>query len=470
LVPSIQEPALLIRGVTALTGDAALGDLREADILVRGTRIAALGAVEAAPDAEVIEAAGMIAIPGFVDSHRHTWQCLLRNTAADWTLGQYFAGVRGVMGGRFTPEDMHIANLCGALECLDAGITTLVDWSHNNNSPAHADAAIAGLREAGIRAVFAYGNANAEWIPVSDRPTDFADLQRVRRRWFTDDDGLLTLAFAARGPQYATEDITRQDFKTAHELGLRITVHAGSGLWGYRQPVRTLHRLGLLYPGTTYVHCCTLLDEELRLIADSAGHASLSPEVELNMGHGWPAALRCLSAGLRPSLSIDVTTSIGGDMFTAMRMVMAAARAEAHRPALEQRRMLDKMPISARDVLGLATQAGAAAAGLDGQTGTLTPGKQADIVLIGTGSLNMFPVNNPVGAVVEAAHVGNVDTVMVAGRIVKRHGQLVGVDLPALRRRMEHARDALFARAGVPADGTWQPVPHSGGTERVALR
>jgi cytosine/adenosine deaminase-related metal-dependent hydrolase len=462
---------LLIRGVTAVTLDPALGDLRGADILVRDGRIAAIGPALAAPDgAELIDAAEMIAIPGFVDTHRHTWQCLMRNAAADWTLGQYFAGVRGVMGGLYTAEDMYVANLCGALECLDAGITTLYDWSHNNNSPDHADAAVEALRDAGLRAVFGYGNANHEWIPVSDLPTDFGDLARVRRRWFNGEDGLLTMAFAARGPQYATEAATAEDFARARDLGLRVTVHAGSGLWGFRRPVETLRRLGLLLPGTTYVHCCTLSDEELRMVADSGGNTSLAPEVELNMGHGWPATLRSLAAGVRPSLSIDVTTSIGGDMFTAMRVVMAAARAEAHEPALAGRRILDRMPVSARDVLGFATIDGARAAGLDRRIGTLTPGKEADIVLLSTDSFNMFPVNNAVGAVVEAAHVGNVDTVLVRGRAVKRGGRLLGVDLRGLRRRMEAARDGLFARAGVPADGTWLPVPHTGGTERAALR
>jgi 5-methylthioadenosine/S-adenosylhomocysteine deaminase len=461
----------LIRGVTAVTMDPMLGDLRGADILVCDGRIARIGPDLDAPEGvEVLDADGMIAIPGFVDTHRHTWQCLMRNAAADWTLGQYFAGVRGVMGGLFTAEDMYVANLCGALECLDAGITTLYDWSHNNNTPEHADAAIEALRDAGIRAVYGYGNANHEWIPVSDLPTDFADLARVRRRWFSGEDGLLTLAFAARGPQYTTEGITAEDFRAARDLDLRVTVHAGSGLWGFRRPVETLHRLGLTLPGTTYVHCCTLSHAELRMIADSGGGTSLAPEVELNMGHGWPAALRSLAAGVRPSLSIDVTTSIGGDMFTAMRVVMAAARAEAHRPALEERRILEKMPVSARDVLGFATIDGARTAGLGHRTGTLTPGKDADIVLLSTDSFNMFPVNNAVGAVVEAAHVGNVDTVLVRGRVVKRHGRLLGVDMRGLRRRMEAARDGLFARAGVPADGTWLPAAHTGGTEPAALR
>ena len=264
-------------------------------------------------------AEGMIALPGFVDSHRHTWQSLLRATAVDWTLAQYFAGIRGVMGRLYTPDDMYVANLLGALEALDAGITTLYDWSHNNNTPDHADEAVRGLRDAGIRGVYGYGNANDEWIPPSTLPTNFADIERVRRTHFAANDQLLTMAFAARGPQFTTLDITEDEFRRARDLDLRITVHVGDGVWGTNQPVMQLAGRGLLGSDVTYVHCNTLADEEFRLIGESGGTASISPEVELQMGHGWLATMKLLAAGVRPSLSIDIVTSIAGDMFGAMR-------------------------------------------------------------------------------------------------------------------------------------------------------
>src|SRR5690606_5018523 len=169
---------------------------------------------------ETVEGPGMIAILGFVDARRHAWQSLLRSAGADWTLAQYFSGVRGVMGELYTPDDMYLANLLGALEALDAGITTLYDWSHNNNSHDHSDAAVGGLKDAGLRAVFGYGNANREWFPVSDRRTDFDDVRRVRETHFASDDGLVTMAFAARGPQFTPIEVTEEDFRKARALGL----------------------------------------------------------------------------------------------------------------------------------------------------------------------------------------------------------------------------------------------------------
>ena len=455
----------LIRNATVVSMDQTVGYLTDADILIEHGRIVAIRPGIEAADADEIDARGKIAIPGFVDTHRHTWQCLLRNVAADWSLPQYFAGVRGVMGGLYTPDDMRVANRLGALEALNAGITTLYDWSHNNNSPDHADAAVDGLREAGIRAVFGYGNANREWFPPSDLPTDLADVARLRRGALHSDDALVTLALAVRGPQYTTLDLTEQEFRAARDLGIRITMHVGDGLWGMGRPVGQLHARGLLAADTTYVHCNTLADDENRLIADTGGTASIAPEVELNMGHGNLATMALLRHGCRPGISIDVCCSVGGEMFTQMRMLMAATRGAVHAEAMAQHRFVDPLPVSTRDILDFATLQGARTCGLERITGSLTPGKQADIVLLDAEALNMFPINNPVGAVVNDAHVGNVDTVLVAGRVVKRHGALVGVDMAGLRRQTEAAVSALFARAGAPRDGSWLPPLYVAGAD-----
>jgi cytosine/adenosine deaminase-related metal-dependent hydrolase len=455
----------VIRNAIVLTMDPAIGEFRDADILIDGPKIAAVRPNLGPVDAHEIDGRGMIVIPGFVDTHRHTWQCLLRNSATDWSLAQYFGGVRGVMGELYTPEDMYVANYIGALEALDGGVTTMVDWSHNNNSPEHADGAVKGLMHSGIRGVYAYGNANKEWFPISSLPSNFDDVARVRKQYFSSDDGLVTMAFAARGPQFATMDVTEQDFRKARELDLPITVHAGDGLWGLNNPIDQLNEKGLLGPRTTYVHCCTLSDHEYKLIADTGGSASLAAEVELNMGHGNPATLHFLKYGLRPSISIDVCTSVGGDMFAQLRILMAATRGVVNAKALEERKLLDPVPLTARDMLDFATLSGARAANLDHKVGSITPGKDADLVLLDTDQLNMFPVNNPVNVVVGDAHPGNVDTVFVRGRAVKRHGKLVDVDVKALRNRMERAVDGLFARAGVPREENWLPKPYTGGTD-----
>jgi 5-methylthioadenosine/S-adenosylhomocysteine deaminase len=455
----------LISGATILTLERELGDLRSGDILIEGSKIVQVAPSIKADEAEIIAAEGMIALPGFVDSHRHTWQSLLRATAVDWTLAQYFAGVRGVMGRLYAPSDMYIANHLGALEALDSGITTLYDWSHNNNTPAHADEAIRGLKDAGLRAVFGYGNANDEWIPPSTISTNFADIERVRRTYFSSDDQLMTMAFAARGPQFTSLDITADEFRRARDLGLRITVHVGDGVWGTTRPIRQLANRNLLGDDITYVHCNTLTDEDFDLIGESKATASISPEVELQMGHGFLATLKLLRVGVRPSISIDIVTSIGGDMFGAMRTLLAGTRAVVNDEALRQRRIVDRLPLSSRDVLEFATIQGARACGLEARIGSLTPGKQADIVLIDTNSLNLIPMNNPYSAIVESAHVGNVDTVLVAGEVLKRHKRLIDVDLRKLRERADSARDQLFHRANVPSDGSWLPLPFSQGAD-----
>jgi cytosine/adenosine deaminase-related metal-dependent hydrolase len=450
----------LIHNATIISVDPKVGDLHRGDILIDGTKIAAIAPTIAAGDAEIVDGTNKIAIPGFCDSHRHTWESLLRGAGADWTLAQYFTAVRKVMGGLYTPEDNYVGNLLGALEALDAGITTLYDWSHNNNSPEHSDASILGLKDSGIRAVFGYGNSNAEWLPISKLPTNYADIRRVRSKYFSSGDQLVTMALAPRGAQYTTMDITEADFKIARELGLRITVHAGDGLWGMNNDLGLMNQRGLLGPDITYVHCNTLNDEEYRIMGATGGTASISPELEMHMGHGLPPALKLMAAGVRPSISIDVVTTVPGDMFSAMRALIAGTRLIVNIKALEERKIVDPLPLTSRDVLEFATLQGARAAGLDHKTGTLTPGKEADIVLVSTDSLNLIPVNNPVGTVVEMAHAGNVDTIFVAGQVKKRNGKLIGVDFPGLRKRVEAARDGLFGRANIPTDGSWLVRPY----------
>jgi cytosine/adenosine deaminase-related metal-dependent hydrolase len=450
----------LIRNATVITVDPAIGDLHRGDILIEGSRIAAVAPDIKADGAEVIDAANKIAVPGFIDTHRHTWESLLRAAGPDWSLGQYFTGVRVVMGGLYTPEDNYIANLLGAYEALDGGMTTLYDWSHNNNSPAHADAVIQGLKDSGIRAVFGYGNANAEWFPPNEIPTNTADIRRVRRDILPSDDGLVTMAMAIRGPQFTTLDITEEDIRTARDIGVRITIHVGDGLWGLSKPLVQMNGRKLLGDDMTYVHCNTIGDEEFKLIADTGGTTSIAPELEMQMGHGLPPALRMLAVGIRPSISSDVVTTVPADMFGAMRALLAGTRLMVHMKALEEKRMVEPLPLSSRDALEFATLQGAKACGLDHKIGSLTPGKEADIVLIDTNAMSLIPVNNPVSAVVEFSHIGNIDSVFVAGEAKKRNGKLVGVDFPAFRAKVDAARDALFERAGAPTDGSWVVKPY----------
>jgi cytosine/adenosine deaminase-related metal-dependent hydrolase len=435
----------LIKGGQVLTMDRDIGDLPTGDVLITDGRIAAVQP-EISADAEVIDATGMIVIPGFVDTHRHTWEAAIRGCAPNATLDDYFVEVLDTFAPLYRPEDVYAANLAGALECLNAGITTLVDWSHINNTPDHPDAAIKALQETGIRAQYAYGSANtslADYWFDSRIAIPGDDVRRVRDTYFSSDDGLLTMALATRGTGFCADEVVRSEWTLARELGIPITVHVAMGrVAGRFGMINQLHELGLLGPDTTYIHCCYVSDEEWRLLADSGGTVSIAPQVEVQMGHGWPPVMKSIEHGLRPSLSIDVVTTVPGDMFTQIRSAFGSERARVNGLCWQADVDIPETMLTARDMLEMATINGAHVAGLEDRTGSLTPGKRADVVLLDATALNMTPVIDPVAAVTLCADVSNVDTVIVDGVLRKRGGKLLA-DVAAARTGVEAARDYL---------------------------
>jgi cytosine/adenosine deaminase-related metal-dependent hydrolase len=439
---------LLLRGGHVLTVDRELGDLASGDVLIEGDTIAAVGPnLEA--DAEVLDVSGQIVIPGFIDTHRHTWEAAIRGCAPNATLDDYFVEILDTFAPLYRPEDVYASNLAGALECVNAGITTLVDWSHINNTPEHPDAAIRGLQEAGIRAQYAYGSANTSlsdyWFESKiSIPAD--DVRRVRETYFSSDGGLLTMALATRGTGFCIDDVVRAEWGLARELGIPITVHVAMGrLAGRFGMIKALERLNLLGPDTTYIHCCYFSDEEWRLVADSGGTISIAPQIEAQMGHGWPPVNKALEYGLRPSLSIDVVTTAPGDMFTQIRAAFGCERARVNEVAWAANTEVPDTMLTARQMLEMATINGAHVAGLEARTGSLTPGKKADVVVIDGGSLNVAPVIDPVAAVTLCADTSNVDTVIIDGQVRKRGGKLLA-DVAAARRQVEASRDYLLSR------------------------
>jgi cytosine/adenosine deaminase-related metal-dependent hydrolase len=460
----MSKQRVLLRQGTVITMDDGIGDFATADVLVNGKVIEAVAPDLGDVDAEIVDARGMIVMPGMVDTHRHTWQAALRGIAADWTLGQYMTGLHLGLSGLFRPEDTYAGNLLGAVEALDSGITTLLDWSHNVNTPQHSDAAVQGLFDSGIRAVFAHGGG-ADMYQVPSTVTHDVDVRRVREQYFSSDDQLCTMAMALRGPQFATLDVTEDDLRQARELGLPVTLHVGDGEWGRSRPVTQMRKRGLLGPDITYVHCNTLADDELQDIADSGGTVSVSPDIEMQMGHGWPATGRLMRVGIRPSLSIDTCVSNSGHMFGTMQICLATQRAiDNQEPGASDR---PAVSLSSRDVLSFATVDGAKACGLDHKVGSLTPGKQADIVLLRSAdTLSLAPLNNPIGQVVYSAHPGLVDTVLVAGAVVKSGGRLNAEVAAQARRLAVESRDSLFERTArvdslsdARIGGSWQPAP-----------
>jgi 5-methylthioadenosine/S-adenosylhomocysteine deaminase len=456
----------LIEGGTVITVDSELGDFERADVLVEDGAIAAVGPDLGVTDAEVIDATDCIVVPGFVDTHRHTWQALFRNIASDWTLAHYFTGLHGTMSGLYRPEDTYAGNLIGTLEALESGITTLLDWSHNLNTPGHTDAAVDAAFESGGRVVFGHGAGHQHWQPVSALPHPADDVRRLRSGRLSSDDALVTLCLAPRGNQFATIEVTEDDWHLADELGIRISCHFGDGEWGKNRPVAQLAERGLLGPTMTFVHCNTLADDELTMMADAGVSASISPDIELQMGHGWPATGRLLEAGIRPSLSIDVCCSNGGHMFGTIRATIGTERGFDNEHARDRgAASVDEMELTCRDVLEFATIEGARACGLDNKIGSLTPGKRADVILIRADSFGMTPLNNPIGQVVYNAHPGLVDTVLVDGNPVKRRGEFVNVDAARVRRLAVESRDDILRRAngqnGAKLGGDWIPKPYA---------
>ncbi|MFJ4633149.1 amidohydrolase family protein [Streptomyces sp. NPDC088847] len=425
----------LLTGGAVLTMDPAVPDLVRGDVLLEDGVIVEVAARIDAPDAEVIDATDRIVMPGFADNHRHSWQTAFRGAGADWTFPEWAQAMHRTVKPHYRPEDVYVGTLLGRLEALHSGVTTMLDWYHVAQTHDHEDAAVAALRDARGRSVFCLG---AGWGTTD--PVD-ADIRRVRADLAGE--GPVTLALGLRGPDDTDMDTVARELKLADELGLRTSLHVDPS--GTSRTVADLREHGLLRGTTTFVHANGITDEELRMLADAGASLSVSPDVELKMGFGSPVTGRALAAGVRPTLSVDDVPSAGGDLFSTMRTAFAVQRG------------LDG-GLRSRDLLEFTTIDAARSCGLDARTGSVTPGKDADLILLRTDDLTVFPVTDPAGSIVSAGHPGLVDTVLVAGQVVKRDGELVGVDLPALRARLLASRDRIAAAAGIPVDGTWQPV------------
>lgn len=453
--PSVpRRDLLLLRGGLVVTLDPALKTFR-GDVLVDNGRIAALGPALSAPAAEVLDCSNRIVMPGFIETHRHTWQSCLRHLGGNWSAAQYFAFNFFKFGVAFRPEDVYAANLMGRLAALDGGITTLVDWSHIMNSPAHADAAVQALRDAGGRSVFAMGWPQApnpaRWISnsVSDLPDD---IRRVHSQHFAANSGMVRLAMAGRGPDFASIEQVARDLRIARELDLRTTIHIGFAVAG---GIRKMNEARLLGPDITHVHVRDSGEDELKMLADSGGTVSISPLDEMlrvRWRRGLPPIVRTLEKGLTVSLSCDSESTSAGDMFSIMRNTIAVGRIEAANPPdarPEPKDFSAANSLSTHRVLAMATVDGARTVGQDKELGSLAVGKQADLLLLQADHPAYFPLHDPVDAIVTAADVSAIDAVFVAGRAVKFGGRLVDQALLDRSRKLAlESRDYLFAKAG----------------------
>ncbi|RQX15249.1 amidohydrolase [Micromonospora ureilytica] len=446
---SATDRPVVFRNGLVFTMDDAHTVLPGADVLVVGGRIAEVGVGLTAPDdALEIDATDGILMPGMVDTHRHLWQTAMRGYGADWTLTQYFVWYYLESGKLFRPEDVYAGNLLGAIEAIDAGVTTTVDWSHGLQTPEHADAAVDALEAVDGRFVLAYGNIQQgpwEWATSPE----FRDFHRRRI-----DGGRLAgfqLAFDVTGDPAFPE---RAAFEVARELGIAVTTHAG--VWGATNDdgIRLMHENGFMTPSTVYVHAATLTQDSYNRIAATGGSVSVSTESEQSAGQGYPPTWQLRHHDIPVSLSMDTSVWWSGDLFSAMRSTLGADRSREHLEAHAKQETITHCHLRAEQVVEWATRGGARALGMDAEIGALTPGRQADVVLIkNDASPVMFPILNPHGHVVFQAQRADVHTVLVGGRVVKRDGRLVGIDLAAARANVAATIDHLRETMGEEA---WQ--------------
>ena len=443
---------VVFRNATVLTIDPSLGAIERGDVLVIDKRIAAVGRQLAVPEGTVdIDATDGILMPGMVDTHRHMWQTALRGFGADWTLTNYFQFYYLNWGKIFRPEDIYAGNLLSAIEAVDTGVTTTVDWSHGLQTVDYADAAVDALEAVPGRFVLAYGNLlGAPWQWT--KAPEFADF--IRRRIDGRGDMLgMQLAFDVTGDPAFPE---RAAFEVAREFNLPVTTHAGVRGATNDNGIRLMHEHGFMTPSTIYVHAATLSDDSYQRIAATGGHTSVSAESEQNAGQGYPPTWLLRRHNIPVSLSMDTSVWWSADLFSAMRATLNADRTREHMEAHKRNETVMLSHLRAEQVVTWATLGGAQALGMDSFIGSIAPGKKADLVLIKNDqSPVMFPLLHPYGHVVFQAGRADVHTVMVDGKVIKYDHRLLGVDLAkarqAIMKTVEYARAQMGEQAWTQA-------------------
>ena len=440
--------AIVFRNGVVLTMDDRGTVHNRGDVLVVGQRIAEVGPDLAAPEGAMeIDASGGIVMPGMIDTHRHMWQTAMRGYGADWSLTQYFVWYYLEHGKLFRPEDIYAGNYLGALEAIDAGVTTTVDWSHGLQTTQHADAAVDALQAVPGRFVLAYGNLQQGPWEWSASP-GFRDF--VNRRMTGGGDMLgFQMAFDVPGDPAFPE---KAAFEVARELDVPVTTHAG--VWGATNDngIRLMHDHGFMGPRNIYVHAATLSADSYQRIAATGGSVSVSTESEQSAGQGYPPTWQLRRHSIPVSLSMDTSVWWSGDLFSAMRTTLSADRSREHLEAHAREETVTHHALRARHVVEWATRGGSRVLGLDGVVGSLEPGKKADIVLLKNDqSPAMAPIIHPYGHVVFQAQRGDVHTVVVDGRLVKHEHRLLGADVAAARARVERTVEYLVSQMGEEA-------------------
>jgi 5-methylthioadenosine/S-adenosylhomocysteine deaminase len=441
---------ILLKGGTIITMDPRVGDLAQGDVLIEGKKIAAIAPTLAAADAQVIEAHDTIIVPGFVDCHRHSWEAPLRRINPNSpTLADYSNATHLSFAKAYRPQDHYSANYLTAIGCIDAGITCVIDNSHNSRSADHSDAAVEALIDSGVRAVHASGPPTAgDWAHQWPQ-----DLERLQKKYFSSTDQLVTLRMFS--------GVSRENWAFARKLGLRITTEfQGSQAAALLDPLAQDKLVG---PDNTFNHCGALPEKTWQIFVDTGANINVCPrsDAQYALGEGLCAVQTAWNHGIKPGFSVDNETSYSTDMFMEMRVALYLQRAVAQNRRFSGDQNPPK-PLMVRDVLYCATMGGAHCAGLDDKVGSLAPGKEADLLVIRADDINLYPSNNAVGTVVQAAERSNIDTVIIGGRVRKYRGQVVGLDMVRLKAMVEESRGHLFSAMGYRPDVFAELLPKLG--------
>ena len=422
----------VIRNAHVLTMDGAIGDFPVGDVHVRNGVIVAVGPGINAPAAQVIDGRNTIVLPGFIETHWHMWNGILRGLVLDGQTWGYFP--LQALADAYTSADHYAAVRFAATEAINAGITTVHNWAHGLRNPLDTDAELQALVDSGIRARFGYGTFRGS----RPFPYDRADLPRVMREWIAGggSDGRLTLGIcSALGPTWEA------DVETARRLGIGISAHGGGDAAG----LPALRQKGLLGPDVQLIHLLDTPPLAIDEIASSGTMVSLAPFTEAIAPMGLPPIVDLMRGRValsNISLSVDVTAQSCADMFAMMRAIVGVAR-------MQTREQYTLVP---RQALEMATVAGARNLGLEDSVGTITPGKRADIVMVRCDALNMMPAPDldPTRLLVLCAQPANVDTVFVDGRVLKRNGRLVDVNVSQVVSQAAASLAGIRQRAKLP--------------------
>ncbi|KAL4936316.1 hypothetical protein BDV06DRAFT_233533 [Aspergillus oleicola] len=458
---------ILIKGAIVIPISPPNQVLYNHDILIEGSYIKSIAPNLTLPTtgpnaiATTIDASNYIVTPGFVNGHHHMWQHLLRGLTVDWSLFGYACHLRTVYGSLYSPEDVRVASYAAALSLLNNGVTTVLDHCHVVNSPDHADAAVNGLKAAGIRGTFCYGfylNPTVPGVPesVADNTFDQAkrmhDALRVREQYFSCNDpatSLLTFGVALDDPTNLTREENIKGLQDARKLEPRITTaHASVVSDGEPKPeiVQQLEDAGMMGPDLVFSHGVWFTDEEIDAVRRSRAGVIGTPDTELQMGMGHPIVWKASDRGCSCGLGLDITSNQGNDFVAQMRLALQVQRAREYAHGYEQAVQRD-LNRKAADVLRMATLGGAEAMQLESLIGSIDAGKKADLVLWRCDDIETVPILDPVATVVFHSSPKSIDTVLVDGKIVKKNGQLTGLDWPSLREQVQSRAQRLREEA-----------------------